>query len=83
VASGGRFRLEIRALELRLEHAEAAARENREAVLLQLERLASRIEWRLHRLETVETVDTAGPPYSEPQAATAGAQVVHIRGSDV
>jgi chromosome segregation ATPase len=86
VASGGRFRLEIRALELRLEHAEAAARENREAVLLQLERLASRIEWRLHRLETVETVETvetAGPPYSEPQAATAGAQVVHIRGNDV
>ena len=48
----GRFRLELRALELRMEHAEAAARENREAVLVQLERLAARIEWRFQRLES-------------------------------
>jgi chromosome segregation ATPase len=76
----GRFRLETRALELRLDHAEAAARENRDAVLVQVERLASRIEWRLQRLETVET---AGPPFPQPQAAIVGAQVVPIRGSDV
>ena len=38
----GRFRVEMRALELRTEVAEATARENREAVLVQLERLAAR-----------------------------------------
>ena len=72
VAGDGRFRLELRALELRMEHAEAAAREHREAVLVQLERLASRIEWRLQRLE-VEHVEAV------PEAV-GGAQVVPIRG---
>jgi chromosome segregation ATPase len=68
----GRFRLELRGLELRMEHAEAAARENREAVLTQLERLASRVEWRLQRLETAQE------GYTEP--VETGAQVVPIRG---
>ena len=40
----GRLRVDLRALELRMEHAEAAARENLEAVLLRLERLAARLE---------------------------------------
>jgi hypothetical protein len=68
----GRFRLELRALELRMEHAEAAARENREAVLVQLERLAARIDWRFQRLEA--EYDAA-----HPQAVGGGGQVVPIR----
>jgi chromosome segregation ATPase len=72
VSGDGRFRLELRALELRMEHAEAAARENREAVLVQLERLASRVEWRLQRLE--------GALEPEVEEESAGAQVVPIRG---
>jgi len=67
----GRFRLELRALELRMEHAEAAARENREAVLVQLERLAARIEWRFQRLETEHEA-------THPRAI-GGGQVVPIR----
>jgi chromosome segregation ATPase len=70
----GRFRLELRALELRMEHAEAAARENREAVLVQLERLAARIEWRFQRLE-------AEYEARQPQAV-GGGQVVPIRPAD-
>jgi DNA repair exonuclease SbcCD ATPase subunit len=70
----GRFRLELRALELRMEHAEAAARENREAVLTQLERLASRVEWRLQRLEETAQAESVAA------SAEAGADVVPIRG---
>jgi chromosome segregation ATPase len=66
----GRFRLELRALELRMEHAEAAARENREAVLVQLERLAARIEWRFRRLEE---------EYEARQPQAVGGQVVPLR----
>jgi len=77
VPGDGRFRLELRGLELRMEHAQAAARENREAVLTQLERLASRIEWRLQRLES----DQTGPSYDH--AAAAGAQVVPIRSNEL
>jgi predicted nucleic acid-binding Zn-ribbon protein len=76
VAGEGRFRVEFRALELRIEHAEEAARESREAVLVELERLASRVERRLQRLESAET-DT------EVQEAGAGdtiGRVVPIRG---
>jgi chromosome segregation ATPase len=73
-AGDGRFRLELRALELRMEHAEAAARENREAVLVQLERLAARIEWRFQRLEAEYE---AGQP-----EAIGGGQVVPIRPPD-
>lgn len=75
-AGDGRSRLEHRALELRMEHAEAAARENREAVLTQLERLASRIDWRLQRLET------PSPPSPDEQAPPVEAQVVPIRATD-
>ena len=73
----GRYRLELRALELRMEHAEAAARENRDAVLVQLERLASRIEWRLQRLET----GTSEGPVPESVEGPL-AQVVSIHGAD-
>jgi DNA repair exonuclease SbcCD ATPase subunit len=71
----GRLRVELRALELRMQHAEAAARENREAVLVQLERLASRIEWRLQRLESGEQTEPEGAQ-EEPSLG----QVVPLRG---
>ena len=74
----GRFRLEMRGLELRMEHAEAAARENREAVLMQLERLASRIEWRLERLEAVE----ADAAYQPAGGVGPMGQVVPMRSSE-
>ncbi|HET7744784.1 MAG TPA: hypothetical protein VFK76_08575, partial [Gaiellaceae bacterium] len=73
----GRARLELRALELRMEHAEAAARESREAVLRQLERLASRIEWRLQRLETGKDDGTLPETAAGPLAP-----VVSIHGGD-
>ncbi len=73
-AGDGRFRVELRALELRMEHAEAAARENREAVLVQLERLAARIEWRFQRLESEYEA-------RQPEAI-GGGQVVPIRPTD-
>jgi chromosome segregation ATPase len=75
--SDGRSRLGLRALELRMEHTEAAARENREAVLVQLERLASRIEWRLQRLET----GNADDPLPEVAGGSL-AQVVQLHGGD-
>ncbi|HUF01356.1 MAG TPA: hypothetical protein VMN35_02935 [Gaiellaceae bacterium] len=71
VAGEGRFRVELRSLELRMEHTEAAARESREAVLAQLERLASRMESRLRRLEEPQ-------PTAYPQAVPEG-QVIPIR----
>jgi chromosome segregation ATPase len=71
----GRFRVELRALELRMQHAEAAARENREAVLVQLERLASRIEWRLQRLEA----DAPAEPEEAHEEQALG-KVVPLRG---
>jgi DNA repair exonuclease SbcCD ATPase subunit len=72
----GRFRVELRALELRMQHAEEAARENREAVLVQLERLASRIEWRLQRLESADGTAAEGT-HEEPPLG----EVVPLRGS--
>ena len=72
LAGDGRLRLELRALELRMEHAEAAARENREAVLTQLERLASRVELRLQRLENTHDGYT--------EHVETKAQIVPIRG---
>ena len=74
VPGDGRFRVELRALELRMQHAEGAARENREAVLVQLERLAARLEWRLQRLEA----DHA--PEAETAEPELLGQVVPIRG---
>jgi chromosome segregation ATPase len=50
----GRHRAELHALELRVELAEAAARENQETVLAELGRLAARIESRLEGLESDE-----------------------------
>jgi chromosome segregation ATPase len=59
----GRIRTEFRALELRLQHAETAAREDREAVLAQLERLSAEVERRLQHLEEqrAEAADAPGP----------------------
>ncbi|HLF68399.1 MAG TPA: hypothetical protein VI503_03565 [Gaiellaceae bacterium] len=74
VAGDGRFRAELRALELRLERAEAEARESRELLMEQIERLASRIDWRLQRLETSQT---ASPEHAS--TATGGGRVVAIR----
>jgi chromosome segregation ATPase len=71
----GRFRVELRALELRMQHAEEAARETREAVLVQLERLGSRVEWRLQQLETADPKDDEGT-----HEAPLG-EVVPLRGS--
>ncbi len=76
----GRFRLELRAVELRMEHAEAAARENREAVLTQLERLASRVEWRLQRLESAQEGYTEPVETPVESPVESGAQIVPIRG---
>jgi chromosome segregation ATPase len=78
VLGDGRFRVEIRALELRIDHAEETARESREAVLVQLERLASRIDMRLDRLES-----TKNPTYESSEITAGGAQVVPIRSNDV
>jgi hypothetical protein len=77
-SADGRMRHELRGLELRMEHAEDATRENREAVLTQLERLASRIEWRLQRLE-----EATGTTEVVPLPPADGARVVPIRGSEV
>jgi chromosome segregation ATPase len=61
----GRYRVELRALELRLEHSELEAREGRDAVLTQLESVATRIEWRLQRLESAVSVTPAEPAVEE------------------
>jgi chromosome segregation ATPase len=75
----GRFRVEIRALEQRMQQLDEAARENRDAVLMQFERLASRLQWRLQQLE-MESADAAyGPPKPTPAPRPLG-QVVPIRG---
>jgi hypothetical protein len=73
----GRFIVLLRALERRLVRAETVAREGRESILAQLDRVASRIEWRLVQLEE-------DPADAETGAATAGpARVVPIRSNDV
>ncbi len=76
VVGDGRFRLELRALELRLEQAEEDAREGRDAFVVQLERFASRIERRLELLES----DVADPALADPTPT--GAQVVPFRGAE-
>ncbi len=78
VLGDGRFRVEVRALELRIDHAEETARESREAVLVQLERLASRIDMRLDRLESAKNSN-----YEQSEVTAGGAQVVPIRSNDV
>jgi uncharacterized membrane protein YccC len=76
----GRFLVEVRSLELRMQHAEESARENREAVLVQLERLASRVEWRLQRLETPEVAEESPVEHKDEPAREAIGQVVPLRG---
>ena len=72
----GRVVAEVRSLERRLERAEASARDGREALLMQLERLAARLEWRLQRLEagSEDVVHESTP--------TRSADVVHLQVSD-
>ncbi|MDQ3381435.1 MAG: hypothetical protein M3546_14150 [Actinomycetota bacterium] len=77
VTGDGRFRLELRSLELRLEQAAASAQEEREVLLAQLERMASRLEWRLKRLEAKD----AELAHDEPTLT--GARVVPFRGAEV
>ncbi|HXG74961.1 MAG TPA: hypothetical protein VNJ53_00155 [Gaiellaceae bacterium] len=74
VPGDGRFRMELRSLELRLQHLEQASRESREAVLTQLERLASRMEWRMHRMEA----EQARPAHASLAPVRAG-NVVPLR----
>jgi hypothetical protein len=59
-----------------MQQLEDSARENRDAVLLQFERLASRLQWRLQQLEMDSADETYGPP--KPAARPLG-QVVPIR----
>jgi len=59
-----------------MQELELSARENRDAVLTQFERLASRLQWRLQQLE-LETSDAGyAPAASAPQLG----HVVPIRG---
>lgn len=76
VTGDGRFRLELRSLELRLEQAAASAQEEREVLLAQLERMASRLEWRLQRFEAKDEL-----AHDEPTLT--GARVVPFRGAEV
>jgi hypothetical protein len=79
------LRVELQALELRVDHAEAAARESRDAVLAHLERLASHIESRLRQLEPEREPEPrrepepVGPPY--PRVVHEG-RVVAIRSGE-
>ncbi len=77
VTGDGRFRLELRSLELRLEQAAASAQEEREVLLAQLERMASRLEWRLKRLEA------KGAELAHDEPTLTGARVVPFRGAEV
>jgi hypothetical protein len=70
---------DLGALEHRVEQAETAGRENRESVLVQLERLAARVEYRLDRLEAEQpTAAAVSPPGNEGT----GARVVPLRGNE-
>jgi len=75
----GRFRVEMRGLEQKMQVLEDSARENREAVLLQFERLASRLQWRVQQLEMESADATYGPAKPKPAPQPLG-QVVPIRG---
>lgn len=74
VAGEGRLRVELRALELRIEHAEAAVREGRDAVLAKMEQIASLMESRLQHLEA----EQASPSHGEDRDG----QVIPIRSSE-
>jgi DNA repair exonuclease SbcCD ATPase subunit len=75
----GRFRVELRGLEQKMQILEDSARENREAVLLQFERLASRLQWRVQQLEMDSADATYGPAKPKPAPRPLG-QVVPLRG---
>jgi chromosome segregation ATPase len=72
----GRFRVELRGIEQRMQSIESAAQESRDAVLTQFERLASRLQWRLQQLE-LESADAEHSTKAPPPAL---GQVVPIRG---
>jgi hypothetical protein len=75
LVGAGRLQVELQALALRMEHAEIAARESRDTVLAQLELLASRIESRLHRLESE-------PEDADPPRTVTEGQVIAIRSGE-
>ena len=72
----GRFRVELRGIEQRMQDIESAAQESRDAVLTQFERLASRLQWRLQQLE----LETSDAEHSTKAPSPALGQVVPIRG---
>lgn len=72
----GRLRLELRALEVRAERAEQAARQSRDAMVAQLDRLAGQVESRFQKLES----DPTDSPHSEEAGQ---AEVVPLRGAEV
>ncbi len=78
VAGDGRFRLELRALELRLEQVESAALEGRDAVLALLARTRSQVE---ASPTPRDEADGDGPAHGDPSPA--GAEVVPFRGAEV
>ncbi len=78
VAGDGRFRLELRALELRLEQAESAALEGRDAVLAQLARMRLQAE---APPTPRDGADGDDPALEDPLPA--GAEVVPFRGAEV
>lgn len=80
----GRSSAELRALELRLERAEAAERETRLELLAHVERLAQRIEERLASLRgPADGADPPGGARSDPSTwASEGARVVSLHEAD-
>jgi len=72
----GRFRVELRGIEQRMQSIESSAQESRDAVLTQFERLASRLQWRLQQLE-LESSDAEHSTKAPPPAL---GQVVPLRG---
>ena len=72
----GRFLVELRGIEQRMQSIESAAQESRDAVLTQFERLASRLQWRLQQLE-LESSDADHSTKAPPPPL---GQVVPIRG---
>lgn len=79
VPGDGRFRLDLRALELEFGRTQSTARESREAVLARIERLAQRMEWRLRRLESARA--RAAEERALARTGTGG-DVVPLRGEE-
>jgi chromosome segregation ATPase len=72
----GRFRVELRGIEQRMQSIESSAQESRDAVLTQFERLASRLQWRLQQLEH----ESSDAEHSTKAPAPPLGQVVPLRG---